>query len=165
MPRRLLLIRHARAANAPLDRDRPLTEDGARHAAAIGEWLAQSGLVPERVIVSPALRARETWERAAAALGTHGGPTVDDRIYENTADALLAVLQEVPDEVTTVAVVGHNPSIGALAAELDDGQGDAAARMQLDRGFYAGGVAVFALPAEFTTIGAGVATLTSFGVP
>jgi phosphohistidine phosphatase len=162
---RLLLIRHAQAANAPLDRDRPLTEDGARHAAAIGEWLADAGLVPERVLVSPALRARETWERACAALGEHPGPTVDDRIYENTVDDLLAVLGEVTDDVSTLAVVGHNPSIGALAAEIDDAQGEPAAREQLDRGFPAGGVAVFDLPGGFAGISPGTATLGSFRVP
>jgi phosphohistidine phosphatase len=165
VPRRLLLIRHAQAANAPLDHDRPLTEDGARHATAIGEWLAQTGLVPDRVLVSPARRARETWDRAAAVLGAQVEPSVEDRIYDNTVEALLAVLQEVDDEAGTVALVGHNPSIGALAGEVGDDQGDVGVRRQVDVGFRAGGVAVFDVPGGFSRIGPGVATLTDYRVP
>jgi phosphohistidine phosphatase len=165
MQRRLLLIRHAQAANAPLDRDRPLTDDGAGRAEAIGAWLAESGLVPDRVLVSPALRARQTWERASVALDAGGEPDADQRIYDNTVDDLLAVISEVPDEVGTLAVVGHNPSIGALAAELADGAGAAAAQQQVDVGFRAGGVAVFDLPGPFSTIGPGQATLSDYRVP
>src|SRR4051794_37639527 len=88
-PRRLLLVRHANAADAPSDVDRPLTERGARQAAAIGAWLEQAGLVPDRVLVSSARRAEETWERAVAAQGTGPRPIVDARIYDNTVEALL----------------------------------------------------------------------------
>ena len=92
-------------------------------------------------------------------------PTVDDRIYENTVAALLAVLGELPDEVRTVAVVGHNPSIGELAAALDDGEGDAAARADLQAGFPTGAVAVFAVPTPLSDLESGGATLTDFAVP
>ena len=67
-PRRLLLVRHAQAAAGPVDAERPLTKRGALHAAAIGSWLAQAGLVPDRVLVSPARRALQTWERANTSL-------------------------------------------------------------------------------------------------
>ena len=156
-----MLIRHAQATDAPRDRDRPLSEHGARRAAAIGPWLQRSGIVPDRVLVSPALRAAQTW--AAAAVGPE--PTVDDRIYENTVADLLAVLGELPDEVRTVAVVGHNPSIGELAAALDDGEGDASARADLQAGFPTGAVAVFAVPTPLSDVESGGATLTDFAVP
>jgi len=156
-----VLIRHAQATDAPRDRDRPLSEHGARRAAAIGPWLQRSGIVPDRVLVSPALRAAQTW--AAAAVGPE--PTVDDRIYENTVADLLAVLGELPDEVRTVAVVGHNPSIGELAAALDDGEGDASARADLQAGFPTGAVAVFAVPTPLSDVESGGATLTDFAVP
>ena len=156
-----MLIRHAQATDAPRDRDRPLSEHGARRAAAIGPWLQRSGIVPDRVLVSPALRAAQTW--AAAAVGPE--PTVDDRIYENTVADLLAVLGELPDEVRTVAVVGHNPSIGELAAALDDGEGDVSARVDLQAGFPTGAVAVFAVPTPLSDVESGGATLTDFAVP
>jgi phosphohistidine phosphatase len=164
-PLRLLLVRHARAAAGPVDADRPLTEDGAGQATAIGSWLARTGLHPDRVVVSPARRAAETWDRAAAALGPGPAPVVDARIYENTVEALLAVVHETPDDVRTLVVVGHNPAVGELADALDDGRGSPAARRELDAGFRAGAAAVFELAVPFAAVAPGVATLRDFAVP
>ena len=161
----LLLIRHAQAGNAPLDKDRPLTDRGARDAAAIGRWLTRAGLVPDRVAVSPARRAAQTWEQAAAGLVPGIEPVVEERIYDNTVDDLVAVIHETADDIGTLAVVGHNPSIGGLAHELDDGQGDPDARRTLDSGFRAGGVAVFDLTTPFAAIAPGTATLIDYTVP
>jgi phosphohistidine phosphatase len=158
-PRRLLLVRHAQAAQGPADAERPLTERGARNAAAIGAWLTSAGLRPDRVLVSPARRAVQTWERAGAELRTTVDPIADERIYDNTIEALLAVVQETPEDVRTLAVVGHNPSVGELAGVLDDARSDVGA------GFPAGGVAVFTLTAPFAAIAPGVATLSDFAVP
>ena len=165
MQRRLVLLRHAEAAFAPVDADRPLTAGGAEHAAAVGQWLTAEGLVPEWVVVSPARRAAQTWERAGARLASAPPPVVDERIYDNTVDALLAVLQDVPATVGTAVLVGHNPSIGDLARSLDGGGGDPAAVSDLARGYPAGGIAVFDLPAPFDALAAGTARLTAFAVP
>ena len=163
MQRRLLLIRHAKAAAGGPDVDRPLTEKGARRAAAIGTWLEQAGLVPDRVLVSPARRAAQTWEQAGAVLAVP--TTVDERIYDNTVEALVAAIRETSEDVRTLAVVGHNPSIADLTDVLDDGQGKPAARREVDSGFRTGGVAVFTLAAPFSGIELGAATLTDFTVP
>ena len=111
-PRRLLLIRHAKAADGPVDVDRALTGRGRGQAAAIGTWLADAGFAPDRALVSPARRAAQTWEQAAAHLGAAPEHEVESRIYDNTVEALLAVIADAPDGVQTLAVVGHNPSIG-----------------------------------------------------
>ena len=164
-PRRLLLIRHATAAEGPIDADRPLTGSGVRHAGAIGTWLARAGLTPDRVLVSPARRASQTWEHASAHLPSVPRPITDPRIYANTVEQVLATIRETPDDSSTVAVVGHNPSIGELAAALDDGRGSPEARHAVDRGFPAGGVAVFVLPGSFAATASGAAMLSDFGVP
>ncbi len=164
-PRRLLLIRHAQAADGAIDADRPLTGRGARRAAAIGSWLTQAGLVPDRVVVSPARRAVQTWEQTGAPLVPGLQPLVDARIYDNTVEALLAVLRETPEDVGTLAVVGHNPSVGELARGLDDGEGSPAARREVDAGFPTGGVAVFVLATPFAALAPGAATLSDFTVP
>src|SRR5690348_8811929 len=98
MQRRLVLIRHAAAAQAPVDADRPLTDQGTAQAAAIGRWLQQRALRPERVVVSPARRARQTWDAAAAQLPTPPEATLDERIYDNTVEALFAVLHGIPED-------------------------------------------------------------------
>lgn len=164
-PRRLVLVRHAQAADAPVDRDRPLTEHGAARAGAIGSWLRQAAVVPDLVLVSPALRATQTWERAAASLGAQAAPTVDQRIYDNTVHAVLSAITETSDDVTVLIVVGHNPSLGRLAFELDDGDGDPSAREHLHAGFPAGAVAVFELGSSFAELAPGAGTLTALEVP
>jgi phosphohistidine phosphatase len=162
---RLLLVRHAQAADGPADVDRPLTGRGARNATAIGAWLAEACLVPDRVLVSPARRALDTWQGAAAALVPKPDPIVEPRIYDNTVDALLAAVSETGEDVRMLAVVGHNPSMGALTRALDDGRGSAAARADMEAGFPAGGVAVFSLATPFAAISTGLATLDVFAVP
>ena len=164
-PRRLLLVRHAKAGDAPVDADRPLTKRGIRQAAEMGGWLEQAGLTPDRVLVSPALRARQTWERASVALDAGGEPNADQRIYDNTVEALLEVIRETADDVRSLAVVGHNPSIGELTAVLDDGEGSADARRDIEAGFPTAGVAMFELATPFDAIAPGTATLTDFTVP
>ena len=163
--RRLVLIRHARAANAAVDRDRPLTADGEQHAAAIGAWLEQAGVLPDLVLVSPALRAQQTWQAAASSLTSPPDVSVEERIYDNTVDDLLAVIADAPDHLATLVVVGHNPSVGEFAAALDDGEGDADARNALESGFPAGAVAVFSLAGQFDEAGDGTGTLTDLTVP
>lgn len=164
-PRVLLLVRHAEAAAGAVDADRPLTASGERRAAAIGAWLGKSELVPDLVLVSPARRAAQTWERAAAALPPDVRVAVDARIHENTVDGLLALVRETPGDVRTVAVIGHNPSIGELARFLDDGRGNPEAARGLGVGFPAGGAAVLDLAGAFADLAPGTATLRGFSAP
>ena len=165
MPRRLLLIRHAQAADASPDRERPLTDHGVRAARAIGTWLRESGFAADRVLVSSALRARQTWDAAAGALGDQREPVVEQRIYDNTVESLLKVVAEADDDVDTLVVVGHNPSIGQLAFDLDDGSGSESARGDLHAGFPTGAVAVFRVGGSFADLGPGTATLEDVAVP
>jgi phosphohistidine phosphatase len=165
VPRRLVLIRHAEAAPAASDADRPLTDRGLQQAAALGRWLQRGGLAPDRAVVSRARRAAETWERAAARMTAPPAPIVDARIYDNTVEALLTVLAETPSETGIVALVGHNPSIGTLASVLDDGAGSPSARRDLQAGFPTGCVAVFGLELPFDAVTPGIATLEACAVP
>jgi phosphohistidine phosphatase len=122
------------------------------------------------VLVSSARRAEETWERAVAAQGGTGprpivDARIDARIYDNTVEALLATIRETPEDVRTLAVVGHNPSVGALAGILDDEQGSPAARRDVEAGFRTGGVAVFLVATPFAALAPGAATLSDFTTP
>jgi phosphohistidine phosphatase len=162
--RRLVLVRHAKAASEGVDRERPLAERGMAEAPAIGRWLAERQVVPDRVVVSPARRARQTWELAAAELRSAAEPVLEDqRVYENTVEDLLEVVRETPAAVTTLAIVGHNPAMQELAVRLDDGRGDAAGRKELTRKYRTSGVAVFAVKEPWAEVRAG--TLDSYGAP
>lgn len=163
--RRLVLVRHAKAAGGVVDAERPLAARGVRDAVAIGEWIARHSLVPDRVAVSPARRAGETWEHAAAALVGGSPPVVDERIYVNTVDALLSVVRDTPPELRTLAVVGHNPSVAELASMLGDDRRDAGAGAAFARGYPTGGVAVFTVHTPWSELVPGGATLTHFRAP
>ena len=69
--RRLMLLRHAKTeTDAPSgqDQDRRLDNRGRSDAAEIGGWIAAHPPVPDLVLVSPAVRAHQTWEFAWEAM-------------------------------------------------------------------------------------------------
>ena len=140
----LVLIRHAKSDEGPVDIERGLNPRGLRDRAAIGRWLRAHDIAPDRVVVSPATRARLTWAGAADQLDAPE-PVIDERIYDNDDDLLLELIRETPDDVGTLVLVGHNPSFGSLAYDLDDGTGDAEGRQDLLTGFPTSATAVFEL--------------------
>jgi len=113
--KRLVLIRHAKAKQGDRDIERPLARRGRDDARVIGEWLDQNA-VPDLAIVSPSVRTRQTWECAVAALPTDPEVVVDERIYDNSVGDLVEAVRAVGESVSTLAVIGHNPSVQALAA-------------------------------------------------
>jgi phosphohistidine phosphatase len=156
--RRLVLVRHAEAGAAVVDRDRPLTERGMRQAEAAGAWLARKGVVPDRVLVSPARRTLQTWDRVRVALPTAPERVVDERIYDNTVEGLFELVRET-DEVQGLVLVGHNPAVAQLVGVLDDGAGSEPARGRRVGGFPPASIALFDVGTPFSVLGPGSATL------
>ncbi|MGW5363955.1 SixA phosphatase family protein [Actinopolymorpha pittospori] len=158
--RRLLLLRHGKA-DTPLgvaDRDRPLAGRGHRQAEYAGAQVRAQGTMPDLAVVSPALRTRETWEAFAAALPTPPKLDIDQRLYANTIDDLLEVITGVPEDVGTLLVVGHNPSIGGLASTLDDDPPPSLHRA-LDDGYPTGTLAEFTLNVPWPDVEPGAGQL------
>jgi phosphohistidine phosphatase len=138
--RLLVIVRHAKAeAYGSTDHERPLTDRGITAAAEAGTWLAARGVTPDRALVSDAVRTRQTWEAMAAEAGWTLEAELDSSLYEADADTVLDVVRELGDDVGTVLVVGHNPTMAYLAQVLD-----AAGAPQLAAtGFPTAAVAVF----------------------
>lgn len=116
---RLLLLRHAKSA-WPVgveDRDRPLAPRGRRAAPAIGAYMAREGLAPSRVLVSPARRTLETWAHALDAWQNEPPSAYEEAIYEAPAERLLTVIRR-QGAVSPLMLVGHNPGMEDLAAQL-----------------------------------------------
>lgn len=115
----LAVLRHAKSdwSLEVSDRDRPLNKRGRRQAPLAGRWLVEHGPRIELAVVSPARRARETWERVAAELP--GPPTeqVREEVYAADADDLLDVVRGLSG-VTTAILVGHNPAVEDLVHRL-----------------------------------------------
>jgi len=125
--RRLVLVRHAKSDYPPgvPDHDRPLNARGRRDAPFIGSWIRDHVEWPEQtealVLVSTALRAQLTWQRAGNGLNERWrtAPRRDEpRIYEASTRVLLGVIAEVPDVVRTLVLVGHNPGMLDVVATL-----------------------------------------------
>ena len=118
--RRLVLLRHGKAGDAPgrPDVERPLKERGRADSRAAGTWIADLVGSVDLVVVSPAKRAAETAGLAVPELAQAPRERVDDRVYVNDLAALLDLVQTLPDDAGTVLVVGHNPGLSDLASEL-----------------------------------------------
>jgi phosphohistidine phosphatase SixA len=115
---RLYLVRHAEAAAGEPDDLRPLTATGRRQARELGARLAAEGAAGAAVITSPLLRARETGEEIARALGTEARP--DERLAPGaTASSVREAVEE--EHGDAVVAVGHQPDCGRIAAELTGG--------------------------------------------
>lgn len=113
MTRRLILLRHAKSAwpEGIPDAQRPLAGRGRRDAPAVGRWLRGQIAMIDLVLCSPAVRAAQTWDLAAAQLDPIPRVRHDERLYGASAEELLRVTQELPHTVSTAALVGHNPGL------------------------------------------------------
>lgn len=136
--RRLVLLRHAKAEPATTSDDalRPLALRGRTQAAGLPAALTSLGATPDAVLVSAALRTRQTWELAAHGLSGRsrdGGPavTVTDVLYNARVDEVLSLVGELSDSVRTVLVVGHEPTMAATASFLAGPGSDDAALAQV----------------------------------
>jgi phosphohistidine phosphatase len=122
MPYELYLIRHGLAEERgeawPDDAKRPLTEEGMRRLRKIGRGLATLGVSFDVVVTSPLIRTKQTADILAGAF--------DPRPLIVVADALApggsvpAVVGDLEKQARRerIAVVGHEPGIGELAARL-----------------------------------------------
>jgi len=112
----LVLLRHAKSdwSTADDDAQRPLAVRGRKQAPKTGRWLSKHGPALDRAVVSPAERARSTWDLVCAELSRVPPTDLDDRVYAASADELLTVLAELPEEAGTVVLVGHNPGLEDL---------------------------------------------------
>jgi phosphohistidine phosphatase len=118
--RRLMLLRHGKAKRSrpgENDFDRELEPRGRNDAGKLGAYLVRHRLIPDKVLVSPARRARETWTHAAASCPQAPAPAYDPRLYDAKAETILSVLKEAAF-AARVLVVGHNPGLHDLAMLL-----------------------------------------------
>jgi phosphohistidine phosphatase len=116
----LILLRHGKSdwSGGEPDQMRPLARRGRRQAPEAGRWLADNVGDIDLALVSPAERTRQSWRLAAAELAVAPPFREDDRIYGASASSLLGVVRELPADLKTIVLVGHNPGIEDLASLL-----------------------------------------------
>ncbi|MEV6109417.1 histidine phosphatase family protein [Streptomyces sp. NPDC051940] len=165
-PRSIILLRHAKADWPQVsDHDRPLADRGRKEAPTAGRRIADLGLTPELALCSTAVRARETWKLAVTELGKRPRTVYEDRLYEASLGELIALLNETPDDVRDLLVIGHNPGMHALADALaGEADGDALPRMRRT-GFPTGALAVVTFEGSWKTVEHGVGKVTQYWTP
>ena len=170
--RRLLLMRHAKAEHeTATDHDRRLSPRGRRDARAAGVLLGERGDVPALVMVSTSQRTRDTWAGVLAGLvdGPGGGQEpeawFDRSLYDEGPRAVVELVGAVEDTVSSVLVVGHNPTISMVAAALSDGAADPALEQAVVKGLPTAAIACFDVPVPWRDVNAGQLRLTDVDKP
>lgn len=111
----LVLWRHADAEVGPADLKRELTEKGRRQAARMAKWLRPRLEGHWEILASPAARARQTADALDLAY--------EVRLTLGPLETEDALIREVgwPDHERNVIVVGHQPTLGRVAARFLSG--------------------------------------------
>ncbi|MCO6442067.1 MAG: histidine phosphatase family protein [Nitrococcus mobilis] len=122
MSRELLILRHGKSdwdGKTAGDFDRPLAKRGRKAVKRMARWLGEQKCWPDRILSSPALRAKQT---ALGLCRQAGLPTElifwREAIYEADLGVLLKVLAESDPGDTRVMIVGHNPGCEELVVHL-----------------------------------------------
>ncbi|MBF0614565.1 MAG: histidine phosphatase family protein [Magnetococcales bacterium] len=122
MTRQLIIMRHAKSAwdtDAASDFERPLARRGLQDAPRMGQWLLDQDLIPDFVVSSPAMRAKQTVLEVCKILDIKKKLVQwDARIYGAGTEELVEVLTEVPKQIRTAMIVGHNPGLEMLLSYL-----------------------------------------------
>jgi len=120
--KRLLVLRHAKSSWADTSLDdwqRPLNDRGRREAPRVGKWLRDRALVPDLIVTSDAVRARETAAAVADAAAYTREIVVEPSLYHATPADAIAVLKSISNQTArTVLIVGHNPGLRDLVSRL-----------------------------------------------
>lgn len=124
--------------------------------------MAKHGWVPERVLVSPAVRTRRTWALVAAELPNPPQPDFPETLYLGSPGSLLDELRKTPAAIGSVMLVAHNPAIEDLAHGLAAPTSDTAVLGRLGVKFPTAALARFEFDGDWGDLALGGARLTDF---
>jgi phosphohistidine phosphatase len=117
--RYIWVIRHGKSADAERgqqDHDRPLNKRGERDGSTMRDWLSTQDHPAQWVWCSSAVRAKLT---AAYVTSAFNATFVEESsLYLANPDSVLSCLRATPTEVSSVAVVAHNPGLTYLVNQL-----------------------------------------------
>ena len=125
----LYIMRHAKSDwSGPQisDFERPINKRGTRNAIRIGGWMNENNHTPQKIISSPALRAKETIELVTEQISKFNleDLTYEDELYLAGFTQLIEFINTFKDKVQSLMLVGHNPGIENLVNYLCDRSGD-----------------------------------------
>ena len=146
----LAFLRHAKSdwgAPGLNDLDRPLNPRGRDAARRVGRELKRRDLRFDLILASPAERVRQTLAEAGEELGESLEAQFDRRIYLAEPETLIALVRNVPDDVGSLLLVGHNPGTeqAVRAITEDDSNGF---RTKAAAKYPTGAMAIIDLPVD-----------------
>ena len=101
------------------DFSRPLSGRGRRNSRRIGLWIAEHGLRPDILIASPAARTLQTATLICKALQLPPEQIVqEEHLYLADLVTLLDVIRQLPASAHSAVLIGHNPGLETLLANL-----------------------------------------------
>ncbi|HJS94193.1 MAG TPA: histidine phosphatase family protein [Solirubrobacteraceae bacterium] len=161
--KRLFILRHAKSSwDDPglADHERPLAPRGRRAVEAIAAHVNAAGITPELVLCSSARRARETLEGVAVG-GEH---VIEPDLYGANCEDILERLHGVPEDIGSLMLVGHNPTLQELVLRLADD--DAAPQLaEVRRKFPTGALATLTFDCAWMELSPRSARLASYVRP
>jgi phosphohistidine phosphatase len=108
----LIIWRHAEAEDGAPDLERKLTAKGRKQAERVAQWLLQRLPARFALIASPAARALQTAEALGVPIKT------DKTLAPGATPAALMKACGWPDYKSAAVIVGHQPDLGHMVAEL-----------------------------------------------
>ncbi len=156
-------MRHAKSDYPPgvVDHDRPLAPRGIKQAGLAGDWLRANAPAIDAVLCSTASRARQTLANTRIEAPTR----YSERLYGATPGTMIEEINAVTDDVQTLLVVGHEPTMSALALGLAGDGTDTVAAEQISTKFPTSAIAVLTVPSGWKGLELGRAALIAFEVP
>jgi len=121
--KRLILLRHAKSSwdNPGLtDHDRPLAKRGILDAPKIGKFLESNNIIPELIICSTALRAKETLNLVYNEIKKNVKIIFNESIYNSNSNELVNLISGTDNDITKLMIIGHNPDLEYLVEILTD---------------------------------------------
>lgn len=161
-PRTVVVVRHGKSSwrtNEP-DHNRPLSSRGTRDAVVAGQQLARLSF--DVALVSPATRARQTWQSLQMGGVACADVRTTDELYHGWTAQVIDVLRGLPASVRTVLVVGHEPTLSDLVLTLAAPSSHAAA---INEKFPTSAIAVLTHDVDWERLDHGAAQLVAFEVP
>lgn len=161
--RTLVLLRHAKSdyPDGVLDHERPLAPRGVREAALAGDWIRANVGSVDAVLCSTATRTRETLART----GIEADTRFEDALYDSRPSTVVNLVNGIGDDVETLLVIGHEPTMSGLASALADAESDPDTLDEISSKYPTSAIAVFTTEMPWPRLGLGGANLVDFHVP
>ncbi len=149
--KKLYLLRHSKAGQTNKkiidDHERPLTQKGVESCAEIGDYMAASKMIPEKIFASSSARTTETTMIITECLGGNIDFSLESRLYLASIYDLFSIVTGFDESLDSILLVGHNPGIHQFCMEVA-GTGDKQMYRNLRSNFPPAALACFELDVQ-----------------